>query len=171
MAEQRYNSYGDAFMTTDWNNSFFGPIDFRTKADYDKRRPKKNPEVIVSIETKSRRKRRWLLIQCTFPGCKAKLHQENVKGHFKKVHSNDRPPTMGPTVSPNNVNSNSKAVAQSAESERLSALSLAREVERYLPDIIMRLANDAGLNVQKPDDKISAETAATICAFFKRLSH
>jgi hypothetical protein len=154
--------------------SFFGPPDFRTKDDYDKRRPKKNPEVVVLIEPKSKRRKKQMpeqrfLVPCSFTGCTARLKAGNVT-HYKKVHGIKKPSPIERSVSVTpNIYDPAPQVVQNREMKS-TAVSLAKEVERYLPGIIMQLARDAGFNVQRPHDEITPDTAATIRGYFKRLS-
>lgn len=77
---------------------FFGPRDFRTKADYEKRRPKKNPEIslpkkVKPIWGKKRRSHLGSLVQCVVPGCSALLGATNVR-HYTKIHDLSEPPRI-----------------------------------------------------------------------------
>ncbi len=108
--------------------SYFGPPDFRTRADYEKRKPKKNPEkiTVIKLTTRRRKKRMPQLIPCSFPGCTAKLRVGNTR-HFKKVHGKE-PPIM--TSAPASVSGKqlgdrtSKPQGQNQQVKQHSARSL-----------------------------------------------
>jgi len=166
-------------MATDWEiNEFFGPRDFRKKADYDQRRPKKNPEIILPVKVtriwaKKRSSHHPLLFQCLVTGCRALLGPRNVR-HYSKVHGMPGPPKMDKEARlTQTLNGPNLEIAEPPATQKVSPITaalLAKEIEEYLPAIIVRIANDAGPDVVEPEDEISLETAATIRAFFKRLS-
>jgi hypothetical protein len=155
--------------------------DYRKKEK--KPRPKKNPEIIVPVKYKARPVRsggQRGLVPCRFPGCNNRLNPKNVNRHMSGFHQVGAPSSFERSAVPPNLvvsprldekmNSSDPAGNKAIEAKGIIGLALVKQLESYLPRIVLKLVQDAGGNVGDLSEEVPSEMAATIRSFFKRLA-
>ena len=108
------------------------------------------------------------LIPCSYPKCKAQLKSKNLSRHLQKVHHHSsKLSVVSPIVSPitSALTNQTKVITEKVNV--ITSISLAKELETYLPNLILRMARTKGATVDSLQGEITLDIAEKIRLYFK----